>query len=239
MSVHLVGGGWNPVRDPDVYGPFLSEASARAEAAGRMAPRIAVIVVGGDDPSGHAEKLETALSAAGLFEAVQTVLTPGQTADASALADVDGILVGGGAPADYLQALLPLAEEIRQQVTGQVPYLGYSAGAMIAAERAILGGWQIGGVEVCPKPAGEDLDEVVIDQGIGLIDVSIDVHAVQWGTLTRLVATTEAGLTDGGLAIDEGTALIVGEGALHVVGAGSVWRVSQTKGGVLVNTFGA
>ena len=67
----------------------------------------------------------------------------------------------------------------------------------------------------------------------------MEVHAAQWGTLSRLVAATEAGLIDGGLAVDENTALVVGEGALGVVGAGSVWRVSQADGGVLVSTFGA
>jgi len=97
----------------------------------------------------------------------------------------------------------------------------------------------MGGVEVTTQDAAEGLDEITIEPGIGLLDVTVEVHAAQWGTLSRLVAATEAGLIDGGLAIDESTALIVGVGALGVVGAGSVWRVSQADGGVLVSTFGA
>jgi uracil-DNA glycosylase len=48
-------------------------------------------------------------------------------------------------------------------------------------------------------------------EGIALVDIAVDVHAAQWGTLSRLVAATEAGLVDGGVAIDERTALIVGQ----------------------------
>ena len=155
------------------------------------------------------------------------------------MADVDGIVIGGGLTPAYLTAITPIAGEIRRQVSAGIPYLGFSAGAAIAAERALIGGWRIGGVEVSNEDGSEDLDEVTFAQGIGLLDVTVEVHAAQWGNLSRLIAATEAGLVDGGLAIDENTALVVGEGALGVVGAGSVWRVSQADGGVLVSTFGA
>jgi cyanophycinase len=75
--------------------------------------------------------------------------------------------------------------------------------------------------------------------GIGLVDVSIDVHVAQWGTLSRLVAAVEAGLIEGGLGIDEQTVLIVGDGELRVAGHGSVWRVLPAESGVLVGSIGA
>jgi cyanophycinase len=239
MSVHLVGGGWTPQHDVNVFGPFLAEATNRAVAEGRVAPRVAIIAVRDGDAADHAEKLGTALSAGGLFEAVTTALSLEGRVEQAAITDVDGIVIGGGLTPAYLQAVLPVAEEIRRQVTDGVPYLGFSAGAMIAAERAIIGGWQIGGVPVSPADSSEGIDEVTIEQGVGLLDVTVDVHAAQWGTLSRLVAATEAGLVEGGLAIDESTALIIGEGTLSAVGAGSVWRVSQVDRGVLVGTFGA
>ncbi len=239
MSVHLVGGGWTPENDAAVFGPFLAEATARATASGRTEPRIAIIAVRDGDGDEHSAKLSTALAAAGSFEPVRTTLAHGAPTELTAVADVDGILIGGGLTPAYLDAVLPIAGEIRRQVAGGIPYLGFSAGAAIAAERALIGGWRIGGVEVSPEDGSEDLDEVTIEQGIGLLDVTVDVHAAQWGNLSRLIAATEAGLIEGGLAIDESTALIVGEGALNVVGAGSVWRVSQSDAGVLVGTFGA
>ncbi|KFF60865.1 peptidase S51 [Cryobacterium sp. MLB-32] len=239
MSVHLVGGGLAPEHHASVYGAFFAETAARATASGRTDPRIAIIAVRAGDGAEHAAVLRTALEVTGAIESVVTVLTPGERATNLAVADVDGILIGGGVTPAYLAAVVPIAGEIRRQVSAGIPYLGFSAGAMIAAERAIVGGWRIGGVEVSPQDASEDLDEITIEQGIGLLDVTVDVHAAQWGTLSRLISATEAGLIEGGLAIDENTALIVGEGALGVVGAGSVWRVSQAEGGVLVSTFGA
>jgi hypothetical protein len=43
----------------------------------------------------------------------------------------------------------------------------------------------------------------------------------------------------GGVAIDEGTVLIVGDGSLRVAGSGSVWRVTAHEDGVLVSSLGA
>ena len=127
-------------------------------------------------------------------------------------------------------------EEIRLLVADGLPYLGFSAGAMIAADRAIFGGWRVDGVPVCPEESGEDIDEVLVDEGLGLVDLAIDVHAAQWGTLGRLIAATEAGLVEGGVAIDERTALMVTDDELRVLGAGNVWRVLDDPAGVIVGT---
>jgi len=235
VSVHLVGGGGEPEYDAEVFAAFRSEVIRQASAAGREEPIVAIIAVG--QASAHAEELAASLGEDILARC--TVLEPGDTVALTAIAAVDGIVVGGGVTPDYLAALLPGAGEIRRQVAAGVPYLGFSAGAMIAAERALIGGWRIGGVEVAPEPVAEGLDEITFAQGLGLLDVTVDVHAAQSGSLSRLIAATEAGLIDGGLGIDENTVLVVGEGALGVFGAGSVWRISQADGGVLVSTIGA
>ena len=243
MSIHLVGGGWAPENDTEndsaVFGPFLAEAALRATAAGRTDQRIAIIVVRDGDGDDHAAKLVTALEAAGPLEPVVTSLALDGLATLLAVADADGIVIGGGLTPAYLTAVAPIAGEVRRQVAAGIPYLGYSAGAMIAAERALLGGWRIGGVPVSPQEASEELDEITIENGIGLLDVTVDVHVAQWGTLSRMVAATEAGQIRGGLAVDEGTVLIVGQGTLGVAGTGSVWTVSESEGGVLVSTFGS
>ena len=82
----------------------------------------------------------------------------------------------------------------------------------MAAARAIVGGWRLGGREVCAAEAGEDLDELAVRDGLGLVPFAVDVHATQWGTLTRLVHAVGAGLVDEGWAIDEGTVLVVDDG---------------------------
>ncbi len=238
MSVHLVGGGWQDAPDGVVYAGFLREAAARAASAGREVPRVAVVAVGDGDEREHAAKLVEAASAAGGFEAHVTAVGRDGEIPAAAFADVDGIVIGGGLTPRYRDLVEPHFGELRRQVAAGVPYLGFSAGAVIAAERALVGGWRIGGVAVAPEDAGEELDELTVAPGIGLVDVAIDVHVAQWGTLSRLVAAVEAAIVEGGLGIDEHTVLIVGEGGLRVEGAGSVWRVLPAESGVLVGTIG-
>lgn len=238
MSVHLVGGGWSASNDGAVYAPFLAEAAERAALAGFDGPpRIAVVVVRDGDGAEHADKLIAAASPGGAFEPVVSALGHDESATNAVLADVHGILIGGGLTPAYLETLRPIFGEIRRQIASGVPYLGFSAGSMIAAEHAVVGGWRIGGVEVSPEGGSEDLDEVTIENGIGLIDISVDVHAVQWGNLSRLIAATEAGLVAGGIAIDENTAFIVGEGALRAIGSGNVWQVLPTEAGVRVSSL--
>ena len=239
MSVHLVGGGWLDQPDGVVFAAFVAEARVRAAAAGRTEPRIAVVAVRDGDGADHAERLVAAAAPAGAFDPVITAVEHDGAVPGSAFVDVDGILVGGGLTPVYRDLLEPHFGELRRQVATGVPYAGFSAGAAIAAEGALLGGWRIGGVAVAPEEAAEDLDELTVAPGVGLVDVAIDVHAAQWGTLSRLVAAVEAGLVAGGLAIDEHTVLIVGEGGLQVAGRGSVWRVLPTEQGVLVSTIGA
>jgi len=238
VSVHLLGGGALEPADAPLYAPFLAEAAARARAAGRTAPRVAIVSIhpGGPD---RAEVLRGVLAAAGAVEAHVMSSPGGEPLALTAIADVDGILVGGGIVEQVRAGLEPLFGELRRQVAGGVPYLGVSAGAMIAAEGALGGGSRIDGVLVAPEDPAEPGPEFEVEAGIGLVDVAIDAHVAQRGTLSRLVAAVESGLIDGALGIDERTVLIVGEGGLRVEGEGSVWRVLPGDGGVLVSTIGA
>lgn len=238
MSVHLVGGGWSTDYSGEVYREFLDEATARALTGGRPIARIGVLLVReeGADPRGQSWSEQ--LARVGVCEPVITEIAEGELFASPALNDIDGLLIGGGHTPSYLAAVTPLIDEIRLLVADDLPYLGFSAGAMIAADAAIIGGWRIGDVSVCPQDAAEDLDEVTVVEGLGLVDVAIDVHAVQWGTLARLIAATEAGLVDGGIAIDEFTALTVDDQEIRVVGSGSIWQVSAGEDGVVVSTLG-
>lgn len=237
MSIHLVGGGWSAA----LFQEFVAEAGARAAGAARLVPRIGVLLVSDDAVSGDAYRLKWAamLTSVAACEPVITVLADGSEATSALLDHIDGLVIGGGTTPDYLEAVIPIVEEIRLLVADGLPYLGFSAGASIASDRAIIGGWKIGEVPIGSEDTSEDLEDVTIADGLGLVDLAVDVHAAQWGTLARLIASTEAGLVDGGVAIDEETVLIVGDGALRVEGIGSVWRVTPGDDGVLVSTLGA
>lgn len=241
MSVHLIGGGATTAADAPLYAPFVLEAARRAAGSGRERPRIAVISL-------HPEADEKAAALGELLVAAATEVAidlrlsvgrPGEPIGLAAIADVDGVAVGGGFVEEVRAGLEPVFGELRRLVVAGVPYLGVSAGAMVAAEGSLGSGSRIGGVVVSPEEPGEPGDELEIQTGIGLVDVAVEVHVAQRGMLSRLVAAVEAELIAGGLGIDERTALIVGEGALRVEGSGSVWRVLPIEGGVLVSTIGA
>ncbi len=240
MSIHLVGGGWPIEDDGAVYRLFFDELVARAEAAGVLeGSRLAIVLVrDGDAPERYAE-LVAAFEQLAKFVPVPVLAPENAPIGPERFADVDGILVWGGLTPAYRTSLEPAFGEIRRLVASGVPYLGFSAGAAIAAERAIVGGWKIDEVEIGAEEADEDLEQLTIAAGIGLIDLAVDVHAAQWGTISRLIAATEAGAVDGGVAIDEHTALVVGVGPLQVVGRGSVWKVTPDAGSVRVSTAGA
>jgi cyanophycinase len=242
VSIHLVGGGWRPEGDAEVIGGFLGEAAARAAGSGRMVPRIGVLLVVPEDELGEQDgpgSFASAFERVAPAQPIVNVVVEEAVFASAVLSDIDGLVVGGGLTPAYLAAVQPLIDEIRLLVGDGLPYLGYSAGAMIAADRAIVGGWRMDGVPVCPAETAEDLDEVTIAEGIGLVDLAVDVHAAQWGTLGRLVAATESGLVEGGVAIDEATVLVVNDDGLKISGAGNVWRVLDDPAGIVVGTLEA
>ena len=107
------------------------------------------------DPDGEEEQFDPA-AFAGAFERVApaqpvvATVVEGEEFASAVLSDIDGLVVGGGLAPAYLAAVQPLIDEIRLLVADGLPYLGYSSGAMIAADRAIVGGWRMDGVPVCP-----------------------------------------------------------------------------------------
>ncbi len=223
MDLHLVGGGWEDDLAQTLYGGFVEAAARRA--GGR--PRLLLVVMGTDDESlAYHEKFVATLGLVGRHDLVMERVAECSPFDLTTLAGVDGLFVGGGPTPEYHASLAPAYPRIRELVEAGMPYAGFSAGAAIAATHAIVGGWRIDGVPVCPEDSNEELGPVTVVPGIGLVDGAVDVHAAQWGNLSRLVAAVEAGLAPGGFAIDECTALVPGDA---VVGRGCVWRVDRSE----------
>ncbi|MDM4764166.1 Type 1 glutamine amidotransferase-like domain-containing protein [Galbitalea sp. SE-J8] len=238
MSIHLTGGGWTATGDPDLTRPFLAEAAERGAVVGRDIPRVAFLIVR-EERDEYADAFPASFVAVAPCDPAIHFRAEGGEFDSAVLDDIDGLVVAGGLTPAYLEAVGPIIDEIRLLVGDGLPYLGCSAGASIAAERAIVGGWLREGVPVCPEDAAEDLDELTVRPGLGLIDVSVDAHAAQWGTLARAIAAVEAGLTDSVVAIDELTALVVGEDSFTVAGRGQVWQVDAGDESVSVASLTA
>jgi cyanophycinase len=225
VSVFLIGGGWSEELASEIYGGFIEAAAATSPAP---RPRVLLVVMGTDEESlDYHERYLHQLGLVGGHDLEVVRVPDGSPLDPAVvqrLGTVDGLFVGGGPTPQYHASLQPAYDSIRSRVGEGMAYAGFSAGAAIAGSHAVIGGWRIDGVPVCPEDSNEELDEVTVVEGIGLVPGAVDVHAAQWGNLSRLVAVVEAGLAPHGVAIDEDTTLAP-DG--RVVGAGRVWHATR------------
>ena len=213
MTTFLIGGGREDEQVHASHAPFVAACAG--------GPIVAFAL---EDP----ERWEAALRLAGAAD-VRCLLAPPTAAD---LDEAAGVFVAGGLTPAYQEALAAWT------LPDGLHYCGFSAGAAVAANRAIVGGWTRAGRPVLDEDFGEELGEIEVRDGLGLVDFAVDVHAAQWGTLTRLTAAVDAGLVDEGYAIDEGTVLICDDdGGPRIDGLGHAWRVRTHAGNTIVSVL--
>ncbi|WBQ03610.1 Type 1 glutamine amidotransferase-like domain-containing protein [Kribbella sp. CA-293567] len=222
MEIFLIGGG-RAARAAHV--PFV-EACAGGP--------IVVFVL--DDDDLDTARWETVLEEAGATAVTVVPVSEGRPPQATDLIDAAGIYVAGGLTPGYRDVLVGAgAEWLDAARTAGLVYAGFSAGAAIASDQALVGGWQTEydgrTLDVCDSDLAEDLGSLTLLPGLGLVPFLVDVHAAQWGTLYRLVhAVLRTGLE--GWAIDEGTVLAVGpDGQPRVYGAGAATHVQPNGPG--------
>lgn len=232
--VLLIGGGWTAEAYPLTYGPFVEAASQK----GRT--RIACILLDHPERDDFFGMAQFAFDAAGTRDVYPVFVSPDRPLQREDVEGATGIFVAGGHTPGYHDAIVPSAASwLREMVMSGTPYAGNSAGAMIAPERGIIGGWKmpVGGdtVEICSKEVSEGVDELDIRDGIGLVPFAIDPHAAQYGTPTRLLHAVDAGRVSEGWAIDEDTVLIVRERDVSVAGRGVAWHVRKIDGRLVMD----
>jgi cyanophycinase len=177
--------------------------------------------------------------------AVPLIVSAGAPLTLAALAQAapTGLFVCGGLTPAYYDALCADQSWCGYLHSQQIPYGGFSAGAMIAAADAIVGGWQRAVndrvIAIADEQASEDLDLLDIRPGLGLVPFAVDVHASQAGTLTRLLHAVDQGAADAGWAIDEDTMLSIADGELRLHGQGSAYRAERRQGRLAVDIFQA
>lgn len=241
MSIFLAGAGPDPAAFPQLFDRFAREVQQRN--VQERPVRIAIVV---HDRSGkpaallpgYAEPLLTRLP----VEVVPVLLGTDAPADPDVFDGVDGLVVGGGLTPAYREGLAGSAAAIAGAVARGMPYIGFSAGAMIAPGRALMGGYLSNGIEVCGEECSEGLTELEIRDGLRLAPFAVDVHAAQAGTLSRAVGAVAAGLVDRAVAVDENTALVLaaaGDESFEVLGAGNCWDIRRLGTGCSVTVLNA
>lgn len=232
-NIFLIGGGWTAEAYPRSYGPFVEAAAA----SGRT--RIACVVLDTPDRDDRFGMVQFAFNAAGTTDVYPIFVSTERPLQRDDVEDATGIFVAGGHTPTYYDAIVPSASAWMQELVGSgIPYAGNSAGAMIAPEQAIIGGWKmtLGGqqVEICSEDVSEEVEGLDVRTGLGLVPFSIDPHAAQFGTPTRLLHAINAGQVDSGWAIDEDTVLMVRDGNISVAGPGVAWHVRKAGEGLTV-----
>ncbi len=147
-----------------------------------------------------------------------------------------GLVVCGGWTPGYLDALAPRRETISTLVRGGMPYLGYSAGAMIVSRHAIVGGWKFQGRVLAAEIVGEGLEELTIRDGLSLIGPTVETHSDAWSNLEVALASLEASPARVAVTIDEDTCLAVdpASGRTSVIGAGRVYWLQKEATHVVI-----
>jgi cyanophycinase len=233
--IFLIGGGWDARAAHAVYGPFLRAAAG---------PRIGCVVLDEGDGDGEEQfgRYDAVLRKVGDCAPVPLLVPLGGQFELGALEGLDGLLVCGGLTPAYQEAFTDCLERLPSALAGSgIPYAGFSAGAALAARHAVVGGWLDGGVPVCHEDSAEDLEEIAVRDGLGLVPFTVDVHAAQWGTLPRLMAAVAGRGLRHGVAVDENTVVEVApDGRALVSGLGRAHSVRPSgEGGVLVRSYGA
>lgn len=239
----MLSGGGEAAANRDALDLFLSLVGERA--GSQRPPRVASVVAAAE-PRWQTDETRAALrdDSASQVVSVEAIAFADGTGrireplDPEPLLTADGIFIGDGDPAALLAALEPVAVDIRRLISEGTPFFGLGAGAVVAAEAALVGGFEIGGVAVAPGLTTDGDSEVRFAAGLGLVDLPVVAAAAQLGRVGLAIACCEADLAAGMLAIDEGTTLVVAEGALDLIGGGSLWQVradrDDDRGGIRV-----
>ena len=222
--VFLIGGGRGDAAIRASHSGFVGAAGT--------GPIVALVLDEGEDTD--PERWRDALQLSGADDVRTVVVSPARPPRSADLDGAGGVFVAGGWTPGYQEAMVAAAGT--GWLDRALPYAGYSAGAAIAAATAIVGGHRReDGRAVGAEEAGEDLDALTVRPGLGLVPFAVDVHATQWGTLTRLVHAVDGGLVAEGWAVDEGTAIVVERAGAEprVEGLGSAYRITRVRDGAL------
>lgn len=217
MMTVLVGGGRDEGRVREALAPFV----------GALSDGEVVCVVADDGEGVDLDRWSGVLADAEKVRHV--VVEEGRPLTGDDVEGAAGVFVAGGLTPLYARLVVPARDAL-----AELPYAGFSAGAAIAAERAIVGGWRANGLEVCPEDAGEDLDQIAVVDGLGRVPFGVDVHGAQWGTVTRSLHAVRLGLVDEVWALDEHTGVVLDGGNARVVGSGAAHQVTRSADQLVV-----
>jgi cyanophycinase len=248
-KVFLIGGGRNEASYVRTYWRFVRAAVVDDQ---RLSVAIVIPVDARHTEEDRKQLQEDALDPFVMFEPVSReechVIFASReeplTAERLQAVQATGVYVHGtrmSACRDALCTDLSWLQHLREQ---RLPYVGHAAGAAIAAERAVLGGWLIAlqhfNSEIAPDKTGDGIEYAEVVTGLGLVPFVVETRATQHGTLSRLTHLVAEGALPGGWALDESAMLEIHDVMLRVHGPNTAYRLrSLGEGAVRTDVFHA
>lgn len=233
------GGGSDPVANQMCFSPFI-------ETVYRVGgnPKIVLVL-----HQNHADDLESYCKMLMHGGAKTDHIAPVMVSEDRTLTSVDimgasGVFVAGGHTPDIHYALCQDIAWLRTLKRENIPYFGTSAGATIAAQYAIVGGYKLRRkgrtVQMMHPAASEGIELLDVRAGLNIISPvfqAIDTHASQAGTLARSIHMVEQQICHTIAALDEDTAIELSSGEIIVYGLGQMYEVRRVEYQVEVSIF--
>lgn len=240
--VFLIGGGWQPESYPSTYGRFVKASTVDNQRK--------IVLVIAEEPGLEEEatnmKYRQVFESLGVasHEIVTIYVSETQLLTEALLVhhQPTGIFICGGLTPFYHHILCSDTQWCEYVLSRGISYGGFSAGAAIAADQAIVGGWKIHlndqEVPILDADLAEELEFLTVRPGLGLVSFAVDVHGSQWGTLSRLLHAVDQEMVPEGWVIDENTMLFIDNEQIQVFGLGQAYYVHHhTPGKILVEIF--
>lgn len=235
------GGGTDPSANQACFSPFVEECYRQGGA-----PKLVLVL-----HDQHADDLDAYRAMLVHGGAKPDHITPVMVSEERTLTGTDivgasGVFIAGGTTPAIHYALCQDITWLRTLRRSSIPYCGTSAGAAIAAQHAIVGGWKVQRkgrlMQVVHPAASEGIEELDVRGGLSVIPPvfqAVDVHASQTGTLARALALVETRALHTVAAIDEDTMVEFAAGELIVYGSGHLYEVRRIEHKIEVSIFTA
>ena len=167
--------------------PFVAAATARA---GGGAPRIPFVWVDEGDGTTWSDRWMALVAEVGPVDGRRRRCPDRRRWMSQRLDGAHGLFVCGGLTPAYADSARTRPQHSCGGSSSRrgCPTPGRRRALRSRHVSAVVGGYLDGERVVCPADAAEDLEQVTVVPGLGLVDEMVDVHASAWGTLPRLAA---------------------------------------------------
>ena len=224
-SLFIIGGG---TRSPEIIQSLVKTASMKAN------DYIIVLPMATAEPEASFNAIKNQLAQASKNAIGSLNFNPGNVTDRKWLDSLTGarlIYIVGGDQTKFMKIVLntPVYQAIHKAYQNGATIAGTSAGAAVMSKQMITG-TQLKDTVYTETFIKLWADNIQFEEGLGLLDSAIiDQHFIKRSRFNRLISALAAYPKYDCIGIDEGTAIIVHQKEVAVIGVSQVIRIAKPK----------